>query len=89
LPLSIADNSFADSWMNKGSKRYRNADFDFRLPRVRHDQPIAPNRLTELPETPQRPNEVWTADFAYLPILEEGWLHLAVEMDLYSKRLAG
>jgi putative transposase len=55
----------------------------------RHDQPIAPNRLKELPEPPQRPNEVWTADITYLPTLEEGWLFLAVEMDLCSKRLAG
>jgi putative transposase len=55
----------------------------------RHDQPIAPNRLKELPEPPQRPNQVWTADITYLPTLEEGWLYLAAEMDLYSKRLAG
>jgi putative transposase len=55
----------------------------------RHHQPIAPNRLKELPEPPQRPNQVWTADITYLPTLEEGWLYLAAEMDLCSKRLAG
>jgi putative transposase len=55
----------------------------------RHGQPIAPNWLKQLPEPPQRPNQVWTADITYLPTLEEGWLYLAAEMDLCSKRLAG
>ena len=54
-----------------------------------HDQPIVPNRLKELPERPQRPNQVWTADITYLPTLEEGWLYLAAELDLCSRRVAG
>src|SRR5260370_9343642 len=54
----------------------------------RHDQPIAPNRLKELPEPPQRPNQVWTGDITYIPSQQEGWLYLAAEMDLCSKRLA-
>src|SRR6266436_1764212 len=55
----------------------------------RHDQPIAPNRLKELPEPPQRPNQVWTGDITSIPSQQEGWLYLAAEMDLCSKRLAG
>jgi putative transposase len=46
----------------------------------RHAEPIAPNRLKELPQAPQRPNEIWAADITYLPTLEEGWLYLAAEM---------
>jgi transposase InsO family protein len=42
-----------------------------------------------LPQAPQRPNEIWAADITYLPTLEEGWLYLAAEMDLCSKRIAG
>ena len=30
-------------------------------------EPIAPNRLRELPQAPQRPNEIWGADITYLP----------------------
>lgn len=55
----------------------------------RHAEPIAPNRLKALPQAPQRPNEIWAADITYLPTLEEGWLYLAAEMDLCSKRIAG
>ena len=55
----------------------------------RHAQPIAPNRLQQLPEPPERPNQVWTADLTYIPTLEEGWSYLAAEMDLCSKRIAG
>jgi len=54
-----------------------------------HAEPIAPNRLQQLPEPPQRPNQVWTADLTYIPTLEEGWLYFAAEMDLCSRRLAG
>jgi transposase InsO family protein len=55
----------------------------------RHAEPIAPNRLKELIQAPQRPYEVWAGDITYLPTLEEGWLYLAAEMDLCSKRIAG
>jgi transposase InsO family protein len=54
-----------------------------------HAEPIAPNRLKELTQAPQRPSEVWAADITYLPTLEQGWLYLAAEMDLCSKRIAG
>jgi putative transposase len=54
-----------------------------------HREPIAPNRLNQLAQAPSAPNQVWCADITYLPTLEEGWLYLAVEMDLCSKRIAG
>jgi len=52
-----------------------------------HDQPIAPNRLPELP-APSAANQVWLGDITYVPT-EEGWLYLAGILDLYSRRLAG
>ena len=55
----------------------------------RHDQPIAPNRLQALPEPPQKPNEVWCADITYIPCQQDGWLYLAGELDLCSRRLVG
>lgn len=55
----------------------------------RHDQPIAPNHLKALPEPPQKPNEVWCADITYIPSQQEGWLYLAGELDLCSRRLVG
>lgn len=52
-----------------------------------HDQPIAPNRLPDLP-TPSAPNQIWVGDITYIPT-QEGWLYLAGILDLYSRRLAG
>jgi transposase InsO family protein len=54
----------------------------------RHDGPIAPNRLAQRPAPPSRPNEVWVTDFTCIPT-REGWLFLAVVLDLYSRRVVG
>jgi putative transposase len=37
---------------------------------------------------PKHPGAVWTADITYLPTAE-GWLYLAVVIDLYSRRVVG
>jgi transposase InsO family protein len=55
----------------------------------RHHQPIAPNRLIARSEPLTEPNEIWIADITYLPTLSQGWLYLAVEMDLCSRALVG
>jgi len=52
-----------------------------------HDQPIAPNRLAQLP-APTAPNQIWVGDITYIPT-EEGWLYLAGIMDFYSRRIVG
>jgi putative transposase len=52
-----------------------------------HDYPVAPNRLNrEFQAT--RPNEKWLADITYIPTAE-GWLYLAVVMDLFSRKIVG
>ena len=47
----------------------------------------APNRLNQVFAAPA-PNRVWTADITALPTME-GWLYLAVLLDLYSRRIVG
>jgi putative transposase len=53
----------------------------------RHDQPIAPNRLAELP-APERRDQAWVTDITYVPT-EEGWLYVAGVMDRWSRRVVG
>ncbi len=53
----------------------------------KHEHPIAPNRLAQAP-APQRPNQVWVADITFIPT-REGWLYLAANMDLFSRRIIG
>jgi putative transposase len=52
-----------------------------------HDQPIAPNRLPDLP-APSAPNQIWLGDITYVPT-DEGRLYLAGILDLDSRRLTG
>jgi putative transposase len=52
-----------------------------------HDCPIAPNRLNR-DFTADAPDSRWTVDFTYVPT-DEGWLYLAVVMDLFSRRIVG
>jgi putative transposase len=47
----------------------------------------APNHLLER-DAPQQLNEVWLSDITYVPT-GEGWLYLAAEMDLCSRRILG
>jgi len=53
----------------------------------KHTLPVAPNRL-EQDFTTVRPDQVWTADITYIPT-DEGWLYLAVVLDLYSRQIVG
>jgi putative transposase len=52
-----------------------------------HPLPIAPN-LLERNFSPALPNRVWVSDITYLRC-EQGWMYLAVVIDLYSRRVVG
>lgn len=58
-----------------------------------HAEPVAPNvldrqfSLTTNPELARR-DRVWAADITYIPT-REGWLYLAVVLDLASRRVVG
>lgn len=49
--------------------------------------PVAPNLLNRN-FTAERPDEIWLADISYIPTAE-GWLYLAVIMDLFTRRIVG
>lgn len=52
----------------------------------RADQP-SPNLLADQPR-PTAPDQVWAGDITYIPTAQ-GWLYLAVVIDLYSRRVLG
>ncbi len=52
-----------------------------------HAFPIAPN-LLEQDFSATRPNQKWAADISYV-WTNEGWLYLAVVLDLFARRVVG
>ena len=53
----------------------------------RHEHPIAPN-LLDRDFDPKAANEAWAGDVTYIAT-GEGWLYLAVLLDLFSRRVVG
>jgi putative transposase len=53
----------------------------------KHTLPVAPNRL-ERNFAPAAPNQAWSADLTYV-WTDEGWLYLAVVLDLFNREIVG
>jgi len=53
----------------------------------KHNLPVAENLLKQNFET-EKPNTVWTSDITYV-WTSEGWLYLAVILDLFSRQVVG
>ena len=53
----------------------------------KHTHPIAPNRLDRQFHVTAA-NQVWTTDISYIATAE-GWLYLAIVLDLYSRQVIG
>jgi transposase InsO family protein len=67
------------------SKMHRR--FRVRTTDSRHGHPIAPNRLNRAFSQSQ-PDQAWGADITYIRTAE-GWLYLAVVIDLCSRKIVG
>jgi putative transposase len=65
------------------------AQVGYRRPRHRCGPPsvVAPNRLQRAFDV-ETPNETWVTDITYIRT-HEGWLYLAVVLDLFSRRVVG
>jgi transposase InsO family protein len=66
----------------RGKRRFRVSTTD-----TRHDLPIAPN-LLDRSFSVAAPNQAWVGDITYIAT-EEGWLFLAVVIDLFSRKVVG
>ena len=53
----------------------------------KHDLPIAPN-LLKRDFSPLKTNQAYVGDITYIPT-QEGWLYLAVVIDLFSRQVVG
>ena len=53
----------------------------------KHSLPVAENLLARN-FTPTAPNQIWTSDITYL-WTEEGWLYLAIVLDLFNREVVG
>jgi len=53
----------------------------------KHTLPVAEN-LLDRNFNPEKPNQVWTADLTYV-WTNEGWLYLAVVLDLFNREVVG
>lgn len=52
-----------------------------------HNLPVAENKLNQN-FTANKPDQVWTSDITYI-WTSEGWLYLAVVLDLYTRQIVG
>jgi putative transposase len=66
----------------RGKRRFRVLTSD-----SKHSLPIAPNVL-DRKFSVGSPNQVWVGDLTYIPSAE-GWLFLAVVIDLFSRKVVG
>lgn len=53
----------------------------------RHDRPVAENVLNRQ-FRPAQPDQAWVSDMTYIRTVQ-GWLYLAVVLDLYSRKVVG
>ena len=67
----------------RGLRRYRTVQ----TTHSKHHLPLAPNVLGR-DFCASAPNQKWVADITYIRT-DEGWLYLAVVMDLFSRRIVG
>lgn len=65
----------------KGARKYKATT------NSKHSLPVAPNLLQQ-DFSAERPNQKWVSDITYIAT-DEGWLYLAVVLDLYSRLVVG
>lgn len=70
-----------NGWRAKAAKKFKATT------NSNHKLPVAPNLLQQN-FSASKPNEKWVSDITYI-WTDEGWLYLAVVMDLYSRMVVG
>ena len=71
----------SQGWRAKAARKYKATT------NSKHSLPVAPNLLGQ-DFTAAAPDQKWVSDITYI-WTDEGWLYLAVVLDLYSRRVVG
>lgn len=74
-------------WMKEEGLQARPAPARISTTDSNHAEKVAENLLNRK-FCPEAPNQVWATDIPYLPV-GDGWMYLAVVMDLYSRKIIG
>ena len=70
-----------NGWRAKAARKYKATT------NSKHSLPVAPN-LLEQDFSADKPDQKWVSDITYV-WTDEGWLYLAVVLELYSRRVIG
>ena len=85
--VRVCENTVAKLMRRDGLKAKVKRRYVPRTTDANHGNPVAPNRL-DRDFTAAAPDRKWTCDITYVPT-DQGWLYLAVVMDLFSRRIVG
>jgi transposase InsO family protein len=78
---TVADSLRRQGLRAKGARKFKATT------NSKHNLPVAPNLLQQ-DFSADAPNQKWVGDITYL-WTDEGWLYLAVMIDLYSRKVVG
>lgn len=84
--ISVSRNTVAASLQRQGLRAKAARKYKATT-NSRHGLPVSPNLLNQN-FTADQPNQKWVGDMTYLAT-DEGWLYLAVLIDLYSRKVIG
>ena len=85
--VKVCENTVARYMRKAGIKSIVKKGFVPRTTQSDHPHPVADN-LLDRDFTAPAPNRKWTCDITYI-WTEQGWLYLAIVMDLFSRRIVG
>lgn len=85
--IACCENTVAELMRAQGLRSKAVRRFVPRTTDSRHGRPVAGNVL-DRQFYPDEPDTAWAADITYIPTAQ-GWLYLAVVLDLFSRRVVG
>ena len=85
--VACSENTVARRMRENGLYSKVKRRFNVRTTDANHPHAVAPNTLDRAFRQ-EAPDRVWAADITYVPT-DQGWLYLAVVVDLFSRRVVG